>query len=114
MRPLTKYMMVSAGPGLLIAVLLFVFGDVLIDAVPDIPGPVGAVAKVLLWPVPACLYLSGTGPNIGSPEKHWHEWTPVQDFAVATGIGLSWVFYSSLPRAPHYLDSEAASYQIIF
>jgi len=54
------------------------------------------VAKVVLWPIAVCLYLSGPGPNIGSAGKYLHEWTPVQDFAVAAGIGLSWLFYSSI------------------
>src|SRR5713226_4960123 len=96
MRLKTKWLLVSVVGGVLITVVLLVFADTLVDAVVDVPGPVGTVAKVVLWPAAACLYLSGAGPNIGPPEKHWHEWTPAQDFAVATGIGLSWVFYSSV------------------
>jgi hypothetical protein len=92
----TVWLLVSVAGGVLMAVILFVFADTSIDAVVGVPGPLGAVANVVLWPVTACLYLSGPGPNIGSPEKHWHEWTPVQDFAVVIGIGLSWVFYSSV------------------
>jgi len=96
MRFKTKWLLVSVVGGVLIAVVLFVLVDSSIDAVVGVPGPLRVVANVVLWPVTACLYLSGPGPNIGSPEKHWHEWTPVQDFAVVTGIGLSWVFYSSV------------------
>ena len=95
MRLRTKWLLVSVVGGVLISVVLFV-ADTSIDAVVGAPSPLGAVANVVLWPVTVCLYLSGPGPNIGSPEKHWHEWTPVQDFAVVTGIGLSWVFYSSV------------------
>lgn len=95
MRLRTKWLLVSVVGGVLIAVALF-FSDTLFDAVADVPGPLGAVANVVLWPVAACVYLSGPGPNIGTPEKPLHEWTPVQDFAVVIGIGLSWVFYSSV------------------
>jgi hypothetical protein len=92
----TKWLLVSVVGGVLIAVALFLFPDTLFDAVADVPRPLEAVANVVLWPVAACVYLSGPGPNIGTPEKHLHEWTPVQDFAVVIGIGLSWVFYSSV------------------
>ena len=91
----TKWLLVSVVCGVLIAVALF-FSDTLFDAVADVPGPLGDVAHVVLWPVAVCVYLSGPGPNIGTPEKPLHEWTPVQDFAVVIGIGLSWVFYSSV------------------
>lgn len=95
MRLRTKWLLVSVVGGVLMAVALF-FSDMLFDAVAEVPGQLGAVANVVLWPVAACVYLSGQGPNIGTPEKHLHEWTPVQDFAVVIGIGLSWVFYSSV------------------
>jgi hypothetical protein len=109
MRLRAKWLLVSVVGGVSIAVALF-FSDTLFDAVADVPGPLGAVANVVMWPVAACLYLSGTDPNIGIPEKHLHEWTPVQDFAVVIGIGLSWVFYSSVvfliiwnsPQAPRF------------
>jgi hypothetical protein len=95
MRLRTKWLLVSVVGGVLIAVALF-FSDTLFDAVADVPGPLGAVANVVFWPVAAWVHLSGPGPNIGTPEKPFHEWTPVQDFAVVIGIGLSWVFYSSV------------------
>jgi hypothetical protein len=62
----------------------------------ELPGPLVAIANVALWPIHLCLYLVGPGPNIGSAEKPLREWTPVQDFAVVVGIGLSWAFYSSI------------------
>jgi len=95
MRLKTKWLLVSVVGGLLIAVALF-FSDTLFDAVADVPAPLGAAANVVLWPVAVCVHLSGPGPNIGTPQKPFHEWTPVQDFAVVIGIGLSWVFYSSI------------------
>jgi len=95
MRLKTKWLLVSVAGGLLIAVALF-FSDTLFDAVADVPAPLGAAANVVLWPVAVCVHLSGPGPNIGTPQKPFHEWTPVQDFAVVIGIGLSWVFYSSI------------------
>ena len=96
MRLKTRWLLVSLGGALLIAaVLLFVSVDTPIGVGIGVPGSVGAVAKIVLWPIAVCLYLSGPGPNIGSAEKHLHEWTPVQDFAVVAEIGLSWAFYSS-------------------
>jgi hypothetical protein len=50
----------------------------------------------VLWPIAVCLYLLGPGPNLGPAEKHLHEWTPVQDFAVVAGVGISWALYSSI------------------
>src|SRR5690349_2640629 len=97
MRPLPKWIMISGGGGLLITVgLLLLKADVFIDIIVVGYGQLGAIAKTFLWPVSAVLYLVGPGPNLGPPEKHMHEWTPVQDVAVAVGIGLSWTFYSSL------------------
>ncbi|HYL62580.1 MAG TPA: hypothetical protein VE077_08155 [Candidatus Methylomirabilis sp.] len=96
MRLRTKWLLVSIVGGVLITVVLFVFADTFLGVVRDMPGPVGAVAKVVLWPVAVCVYLSGPGPSIGPPDKHLHERTPVQDFAVMAGLGLSWVLYSSL------------------
>jgi hypothetical protein len=97
MRLKTKWLLLSVvGPVLIAAVLLFVSVDVPIGVGIGMPRSLEAVAKVLLWPIAVCLYLSGPGPNIGSAGKHLHEWTPVQDFAVVAGIGLSWVFYSSI------------------
>ena len=97
MRPTTKWISVSLGGGLLITVgLLLLSADMFIDIIVVGYGQLGAITKMLLWPVSAVLYLVGPGPNLGPPEKHMHEWTPVQDVAVAVGIGLSWTFYSSL------------------
>lgn len=88
----------SVGGGMLIAaVLLFASVDSpLLGAGVDMPASVVTATKVVLWPIAVCLYLSGPGPSIGPAEKHLHEWTPVQDFAVVAGIGLSWAFYSSI------------------
>ena len=97
MRLKTKWLLVSVvGAVLIPSVLLFVSVDTPIGVGIGVPGSVGAVAKIVLWPIAVCLYLSGPGPNIGSAEKHLHEWTPVQDFAVVAGISLSWAFYSSM------------------
>jgi hypothetical protein len=97
MRLKTKWLLVSVvGAVLIAAVLLFVSVDTPIGVGVGVPGSLRAVAKVVLWPIAVCLYLSGPGPNIGSAEKHLHEWTPVQGFAVAAGISLSWAFYSSI------------------
>jgi hypothetical protein len=93
MRLIWKWVMVSVGGGILLTAGLFFFS---VPLTVNLSGPLATVAKVVLWPVTISVYLSGPGPNIGPPEKHWHEWTPVQDFGVATGIGLSWIFYSSL------------------
>src|SRR5262245_7239985 len=84
--------MVSVGGGILLAVMLYFLTDCL--AV-NMTGPGASVAKVVFWPVSVCPYLSGPGPKIGLPEKNRHEWTAVQDLAVAVGRGLSWTFYSS-------------------
>jgi hypothetical protein len=94
MRLKTKWLLVSVAGSLLIAVVLF-FSDTLFVAVADVPAPLGAVANAVLWPVAVCVHLSGPGPRTGTPQKPFHEWTPVQDFAVVIGIGLSWFFYSS-------------------
>src|SRR5215469_282460 len=97
MRLKTRWLLVSAGGAVLIAaVLLFASIDTPVGIGVEIPGSVGAVAKVVLWPIAVCLYLAGPGPNIGPAEKHLHEWSPVQDFAVVVGIGLSWAFYMSI------------------
>ena len=82
---------------LIAAILLFAEVDIpLLGVGVDMPASVVTAAKVVLWPIAVCLYLSGPGPSIGPAEKHLHEWTPVQDFAVLVGVGLSWTFYSSI------------------
>ena len=92
-----RWLLVSAGGAVLIAaVLLFTSIDTPIGVGVDMPSSVETVAKVVLWPIAVCLYLPGPGPNFGPPEKHLHEWTPVQDFAVVVGIGISWALYSSI------------------
>ena len=98
MRLKTRWLLVSLGGALLIAaVLLVVSTDTpLLGVGVDMPGSAVTVGEVVLWPIAVCLYLAGPGPNIGPAEKHLHEWTPVQDFAVVAGIGLSWAFYSSI------------------
>jgi hypothetical protein len=97
MRLKTRWLLVSLGGAPLIAaVLLVVSIDTPIGVGVDMPGSAVTVGKVVLWPIAVCLYLAGPGPNIGPAEKHLHEWTPVQDFAVVAGIGLSWAFYSSI------------------
>ena len=93
MRLLWKWSLVSVGGAALVTVLLFVFAD---NWAPDVPGPVASVATIVLWPVTVCVNLTGPGPSIGPPEKHWQEGTPVQFLAVVIGMGLSWLFYSSL------------------
>jgi predicted Na+-dependent transporter len=93
----TKWLLVSVvGAVLIPAVFLFVLIDMPIGVGIGVPRSLEALAKVVLWPIALCLYLSGPGPNVGSAEKHLHEWTPVQDFALVAGIGLSWAFYSSI------------------
>ena len=93
MRLLWKWSLVSVGGGALVTVLLFVLANYL---APDVPSPVASLARIVLWPVTVCVNLTGPGPSIGPPEKHWHEGTPVQFLAVVIGMGLSWLFYSSL------------------
>jgi len=97
MRPILKWMIISLGGGLLITVaLLLLREDLYIDIIGVGYDQLGAITKVLLWPVAGVLYLVGPGPNLGPSEMHMHEWTPVHEIAVAVGIGLSWTFYSSL------------------
>jgi hypothetical protein len=93
MHLLWKWLLVSVGGGLVVTVLLFAFSD---RWVADVPGPVAVIAKIVFWPVVLCVDMSGPGPSIGPPEKHWHEGTPVQFLAAVIGAGFSWGFYSSL------------------
>jgi len=98
MRLKTRWLLVSLGGALLIAAVLLVVSidTPFLGVGVDVPGSAVTVGKVVLWPIAVCLYLAGPGPNIGPAEEHLHEWTPVQDFAVVAGIGLSWAFYSSI------------------
>lgn len=96
MRLKTIWPLVSVGGAVLIpALLLFILPDTPLLSV-KLPSSLEAVGKIVLWPKAVCLYLVGPGPNIGFSESTIHEWTPVQDFAVAIGLGLSWAFYSSI------------------
>ena len=58
-------------------------------------GPPGPVASIILWPVTVLLGVVGPGvPSRQAPSlQPRYEWTPLQDVAVAVGIGLSWAFY---------------------
>jgi hypothetical protein len=47
---------------------------------------------VALWPVDFLLWATGPGAPIGGSGDRY-EWTPVQDFAVWVGAGLSWAFW---------------------
>ena len=94
MRLRRKWLAVSMGGGIVLTLGLATYPDAL--SVVDLFEPFATVANVVLWPVDLCVYLSGPGPSIGPPEKQWHEWTPVQDLAVAAGVGISWMFYSTL------------------
>ena len=92
MRLRTKWLLISVVGGVVITATLLFSENVMLE----VPPSVEAVARVVLWPVAVCEYLVGPGPNIGPPEKHQHEATPVQFLAAVIGIGLSWMFYSSV------------------
>ena|SRR6266849_4493045 len=97
MRLIWKWLLVSLGGGVLVIVALFTLPERLIDSAEDKPHPaVDKAVEVVFWPIAVCVYLSGRGAPIGQPEKHMYEATPVQVIAAFVGIGLSWVFYSSL------------------
>jgi hypothetical protein len=97
MRLLTKWLLVSVGGGILATVALSTLPDRWIDAPDDSAHPTAdKVIATVFWPITLCVYLSGHGAPIGPPENHMYEATPVQVLAVFIGIGLSWVFYSSL------------------
>ena len=53
-------------------------------------GPPSGAWHLLLWPVDVLLWAVGTGAPL--PDGRF-EWTPVQDFAVWLGIGISWLFW---------------------
>jgi hypothetical protein len=91
-----KWLVISLGGGFLVTAALFVLPDSFI-CIAGTPHPFADdVVQAVFWPVVVCVYLSGPGPDIGPPEKHMHEGTPVQILAAFIGIGLSWTFYSSL------------------
>ena len=67
----------------------------------NISNPYHAVtlANVALWPVVVCGKLSvyhGLPSDLGSLEKPLYEGTPVFFFAFLVGLGLTWVFYSTV------------------
>jgi membrane associated rhomboid family serine protease len=88
MPGLKRRLLISLVCGFLVAAALI--------AVVDLFDPPEIITNVLLWPVAACVYLVGPGPNIGPPEKHMHEGTPVHVLAAMVGYLLSWIFYSIL------------------
>jgi hypothetical protein len=88
---LRRWLLISVGGGGLITITFFVFPKLLFANL----SLAEAVGKVLFWPVAVCVHLSGPGASLGgSPERF--EATPVQIVAAILGIGLTWVFYSSL------------------
>ena len=94
MRLRGQWLLVSVCGAVLITVFLFAFAGGWLG--PDVPAPLESLVRIVLWPVTVLVSLTGPGPSIGPPEKHWHEATPVQFLAVVVGIGFSWFFYSSL------------------
>src|SRR5260370_29595903 len=92
-------MLISRGGGFLIVVVLYQRVDVLPVDGENLPAPFDAVVEIVFWPVPAFMHLVNfllPPPNIGSPEKPLREGTPLTALAFVVGIGLTWVFYSSL------------------
>ena len=53
-------------------------------------GPPSGVWLLLLWPVDVLLWATGPGTRLTNGK---FEWTPVQDFAVWVGIGVSWFLW---------------------
>src|SRR5258708_470576 len=93
---MTKRIMTAFGIGAALTLLLVGLFVAETEIVPNPPPPLRYFGYVLFWPVTACTYLVGPGPNIGTPEKSIHEGTPVQLFAIALGMAVTWVFYSGL------------------
>jgi len=97
MRLVTKWLLTSIGGGVLVTAALVALPDTFLVSAEDKPHPIAdKVVEAVFWPIAVCVHLSGPGVPIGPPEKHMYEGTPVQLVAVLIGIGLSWVFYSSL------------------
>jgi hypothetical protein len=96
MRPIKKWMTVSLGVGALVTLALMGGVVAASETIPSPPAVLVDATYAALWPVAALVYLSGPGPNLGTPEKPIHEGTPVQLFAAAIGIGVTWIFYTSL------------------
>jgi hypothetical protein len=93
MRLRTKWVLISIAIGFLNAVVLLVFQGALFVSIPP---SLDVIADVIFWPVTVCEHLLGPGPSLGPPNEHPHEGTPVQMFAAAIGIAVSWMFWSSL------------------
>jgi hypothetical protein len=89
-------MTISLGVGALVTLALIGGVVAASETLPDPPTALVNATYAELWPVAALVYLSGPGPNIGTPEKPIHEGTPVQLFAAVIGIGFTWAFYTSL------------------
>jgi hypothetical protein len=93
---MTKRIVTAFGIGAALTLLLVGLFVAETETVQNPPAFLRYFGYVLFWPVTACTYLVGPGPNIGTPEKPIHEGTLVQLFAIAVGIALTWVFYSGL------------------
>ena len=89
----TKWIMISFGGSVLIAVGFLVFPDALF-------WPAAASLNVLMslvfWPVALCEHLVGPGPSIGLLSRHLHEGTPVHILAAVIGVAFAWMFWSSM------------------
>src|SRR5207244_10132335 len=91
-RLVWKWLLISVVGGIAISSFL-----TLGDLTPDLPEWVpDSVMEVVFWPVNFCVWLSGPGVNIGTPEKTFYEGTPLQFTAADAGMCLTWLFYSTL------------------
>jgi hypothetical protein len=110
MRPMKKWIPISLGVGALLTVVLIGVFVAASETIPHPPAALVDATNVAFWPVATLVNLSGPGPNIGTQEKPIHEVTPVQVFAIAIGITLTWIFYSSLVfllvSAPQHLTVD--------
>jgi hypothetical protein len=92
MKSRTKWLVFSVAAGIL-ATGAFSFVVALSRPVPSLLDP---VMRMVFWPVILSVHLSGQGPSIGPPERHFHEGTPIQLIAVAIGLFLTVIFWSGL------------------
>ena len=96
MCPIKKWIAISLGVGALLTLALIGVFAAALETMPN-PSPALVHASyVAFWPAVGLVYLTGPGPNIGTPEKPIHEGTPVQLLAGVIGIGFTWIFYASL------------------
>jgi hypothetical protein len=51
--------------------------------------------RAVLWPADLLLWATGPGVPLSNGK---YEWTPIQDFSIWLGVGISWAFWSSLVR----------------